>query len=75
MLIDEEKSQENISFIPPQIQSIEQTGLSLLWLEDLALQVLYFSGYLSGFRIAELIALPFSGVVEKICDALKKEKF
>ncbi|MCE5208217.1 MAG: AAA family ATPase [Chloroflexi bacterium] len=74
MPLSEETVRENTPFIPPQIQTIEQTGLSMLWLEDLVLKVMYFSGYLSGFRIAELITLPFAGVVEVICDALKKEK-
>ncbi len=66
--------QDNTPFMPPQIQSVEQTGLSMLWLQDLVLKVMYFGGYLSGFRIAELVALPFAGVVEVICDALKREK-
>lgn len=70
----EETVRENTPFVPPQIHSVEQTGLSMLWLQDLVLKVMYFGGYLSGFRIAELIALPFAGVVEVICDALKREK-
>jgi len=44
-------------------------------LQDLALKVLYFQGYLSGFRIAEAMALPFTGVIDQIMDALKREKF
>jgi hypothetical protein len=30
---------------------------------------------MSGFKIAEVIALPFTGVVDQIMDALKREKF
>jgi predicted ATPase with chaperone activity len=44
-------------------------------LQDLALKILYFQGYLSGFKIAEAIALPFTGLVDQILDALKREKF
>ncbi len=64
----------NLAFVPPPILRIEDTGLSPLWLQDHALKVLYFQGYLSGFKIAELIALPFSGVVDQILEALKREK-
>jgi predicted ATPase with chaperone activity len=35
---------------------------------------MYFQGYMSGFRIAEDIALPFSGVVDQVLEALKREK-
>ncbi len=62
-------------FVPSPITNIEDTGLSALWLQDLVLKILYFQGYLSGFKIAEEIALPFSGIVDQIMEALKKEKF
>ncbi len=61
-------------FLPPTITSVEDTGLSPLWLQDLALKILYFQGYLTGFKVAEALALPFAGVTDKILDALKKEK-
>ena len=51
-----------VSYIPPPIKSIEDTGLSALWLYDLALKVLYFRGYLTGFKVAEALALPFGGI-------------
>jgi predicted ATPase with chaperone activity len=62
-------------FLPPQINSLEDTGLSPLWLQDLILKVLYFRGYMSGFKIAEEIALPFSGVTDQLLITLKQEKF
>jgi len=61
-------------FSPPPINSVEDTGLSVLWLQDLALKIIYSQGYMSGFRIAELIALPFAGVMDGILEALKREK-
>ena len=61
-------------FLPPTITKLEDTGLSSLWLQDLALKILYFQGYLSGYQIAESLALPFAGVTDKILEALKKEK-
>jgi predicted ATPase with chaperone activity len=64
----------NAPFIPPPIMNIDDTGLSPLWLQDLVLKVMYFQGYLTGYKIAEEIALPFSGVVDQILEALKREK-
>ncbi|RPI88142.1 MAG: ATP-binding protein [Chloroflexi bacterium] len=68
-------SQLRGGFTPPNITQIEDTGLSPLWLQDLVLKILYFQGYLSGFRIAEEVTLPFAGVVDQIMEALKREKF
>ena len=61
-------------FSPPPINSVEDTGLSALWLQDLALKILYSQGYMSGFKIAELLALPFAGITDGILEALKREK-
>ena len=61
-------------FIPPPINTVEDTGLSALWVQDLTLKILYSQGYMSGFKIAELIALPFAGVTDLILEALKREK-
>ena len=62
-------------FIPPPITKVEDTGLSMLWLQDLALKILYFQGYLSGFEMAKEIALPFIGIVDQILETLKRERF
>jgi predicted ATPase with chaperone activity len=62
------------AFAPPFITRIEDTGLSGLWLQDLVLKILYFQGYLTGFKVAEEIALPFAGVVDQLLDILKREK-
>jgi predicted ATPase with chaperone activity len=64
----------NLPFAPSAIITIEDTGLPPLWLQDLALKILYFQGYLSGYRVAEAMALPFPGVVDQVLDSLKKEK-
>ena len=61
-------------FIPSQITSVEETGLNPLWLQDLAIKILYSRGYLSGFTVAEEIALPFPGVTDQILVALKTDK-
>jgi predicted ATPase with chaperone activity len=59
---------------PPPINTIEDTGLNLIFLSELVLKVLYFSGFLSGYRIAEIIKLPFSGIVDQIMEFLKREQ-
>ena len=62
------------SFVPAAMTKLEDTGLSLLWLQDLALKIIYFQGYLSGFKVAEEISLPFVGIVDQILETLKREK-
>jgi predicted ATPase with chaperone activity len=66
--------QASAPFTPPPILNIEDTGLSPLWLQDLVLKIMYFQGYLTGYKIAEEIALPFSGVGDQILETLKREK-
>ncbi|MBN2044082.1 MAG: AAA family ATPase [Anaerolineales bacterium] len=67
--------QEKIQFVPPAITKIEDTGLTTLWLQDLALKIIYFGGYLNGYQMAERIALPFAGIMDQILENLKREKF
>jgi hypothetical protein len=62
-------------FIPTPVNKIEETGLSPLWLQDLALKIIYFGGYLTGFKVAEELALPFTGIVDQIMESLKREKY
>ncbi len=61
-------------FTPPQVNTLEDTGLSPLWLQDLILKVLYFRGYLTGSKISEEITLPFAGVTDQLLTTLKQEK-
>lgn len=63
---------EGFTIVP--LTKIEDTGLSMLWLQDLTLKIMYYQGYLSGFKAAEELALPFSGVVDQILESLKREK-
>ncbi len=78
--VEKEAVQDNFGrgqrrFIPKPITEVGDTGLSQLWLQDLALKILYFSGYLTGFAVAEAMALPFSAVVDQVLEALKREQF
>jgi len=69
-----ESTSQGPSFVPPAMTKLEDTGLSLLWLQDLALKIFYFQGYLTGFKAAEEISLPFAGIVDQILETLKREK-
>jgi predicted ATPase with chaperone activity len=71
----EDFSTSNIRFSPQPVSRMEDTGISQLWLQDLALKILYFQGYLTGFKVADAMALPFAGIVDQILEALKREKF
>lgn len=62
------------NWTPPPISSIDDTGLNNIQLSELVLKVLYFSGFLSGYRIAEIIKLPFTGIVDQIMEFLKREQ-
>ncbi len=59
---------------PPPVRSLEDTGLNMGFLADLTLKVLYFEGYISGSRIAEILKLPFTGIVDRVLEFLKREQ-
>jgi predicted ATPase with chaperone activity len=62
------------AYEPPGPRSIEETGLNLAFLTELALKIMYFEGYLSGSQIADRLKLPFQGVVDQVLEFLKKEQ-
>lgn len=62
------------AFVPRPISKIDDTGLTLYYLAELAIKILYNSGNLTGFRIAEMMTLPFPGIVDQVLEYLKKEK-
>ncbi len=64
-----------LSWSPPPITSIADTGLNMLSIADLVLKVLYFGGVMTGQRIAEVVRLPFTGVLDPVMEFLKREKF
>lgn len=62
-------------FAPTTPSSLSETGLNVGFLADLAVKVLYFEGYLTGSEIAERLCLPFTNVVQKVLEFLKRERF
>ncbi len=68
-------SQTQPPWAPPPMRSIEDTGLNLITIADLALKVMYFGGIMTGSRVGEIIKLPYTGVVDQVMEFLKREKF
>ncbi len=70
-----EGSTSTFAWSPPAITSVADTGLNLLSIADLVLKVLYFGGVMTGQRVAEVVKLPFTGVLDQTMEFLKREKF
>src|SRR5687768_10265057 len=69
------KPQQPAKWAPPAMRSIEDTGLNLGQLTDLAIKTIYFAGYMSATDIAKRMTLPFTGVMDKVLDFMKREKW
>lgn len=61
--------------IPPQPNSVAETGLTLGFLTDLVLKAVYFTGAITGQRLEEMLKLPFLGVIDKVLEFLKLEEY
>lgn len=57
------------------MRSIEDTGLNLITIADLVIKVMYFGGIMTGSRVADVIKLPYTGIVDQVMEFLKREKF
>lgn len=62
-------------FFPAEPRSLEETGLGLLPLADLALKILYVAGQMTGFDLAQAMGLPFQAVMSRVVDFLKRERY
>lgn len=63
-----------LPFFPPMPKSLEETGLTLGFLADLAIKIMYFEGYISGYEIADAMKLPYASVVDEVLEFLKREQ-
>ncbi|WP_129672402.1 ATP-binding protein [Candidatus Chloroploca sp. Khr17] len=61
--------------MPRQPSSIAETGLTMAFLTDHVLKVIYFTGAITGQRLEEMTKLPFLGVLDKVLEFLKLEEF
>jgi predicted ATPase with chaperone activity len=44
------------------------------FLTDLALKIMYFEGNISGYELAEQMKIPYTGVMDRVLEFLKREK-
>jgi predicted ATPase with chaperone activity len=61
-------------YVPPMPKSVKDTGLSLTFLIELAIKTLYVESSLSGYELAERLRLPYSGVVDQVLEAMKRDQ-
>ena len=59
--------------LPPEPRTIEETGLNMAFLADLALKTMYTRGFMMGHEISESMKLPFTGIIDKVLDYLRRE--
>ena len=69
----EETRKIRVSVIPKPPKTVEETGLSLGFLVELACKTLYFGGVMSLSSISERLALPVS-VANDVMEFMKKER-
>ena len=67
--------QQDITFEPREIHSIDDTGLTQQFLADLALKIIYNASSITGHEVAQRMRLPFVGVVDRLMDALKRDSY
>ena len=60
--------------LPPEPQSVEQTGLSISFLADLALKTLYLRGQMTMSELSTALGLPITNVTDKVMEFLKAER-
>src|SRR5881296_1525795 len=60
--------------LPPEPQTLEQTGLTLGFLSDLALKTLYLRGQMTMAEISSSLGLPMQNITERVMDFLKTER-
>lgn len=63
-----------LNIAPPEPKTVEDTGLKIGLLADIALKFYYYNGNASGVQLAEELRLPWTGVVEHVIDFLTTEK-
>src|SRR5215831_15925110 len=63
------------AWAPPPMRNMDDTGLNMITISDLALKVLYFGGVMTGSKISDVIKLPFVGILDQIMEFMKREKY
>lgn len=68
-------TQDLKKWAPPAMRNIEDTGLNVGILTDLAIKTIYYAGYINAQEVANRMKLPYTGVVDKLLDMMKREKW
>lgn len=55
--------------------SVEETGLDLLFIADMSLKVIYFQGMITGQALSEHLCLPYFNILERALAYLKREEY
>lgn len=63
-----------LDIAPAEPRSVEDTGLKMGLLSDIALKYLYYQGNATGLQIADEMRLPWAGVMEAVVDFITSEK-
>lgn len=63
-----------LDIAPVEPKSLEDTGLKMGLLSDLALKFFYYQGQATGAEVADQLKLPWTAVVENVIDFLTTEK-
>ena len=60
-------------FFPRRPTTVEETGLSRVFLSEHVVRTVYFAGEITGTGVAEAVGLPFPGVLDGQIEALRRE--
>jgi hypothetical protein len=61
--------------VPPCVECVEDTGIEPSFIADLILKIVYFHGVIPAGKIADVLRLPFPGVVDGLINGLKATHF
>lgn len=60
-------------FVPRRPETIEETGLSRIFITEHIVRTVYFAGEITGAGVADTMGLPFPGVLDGLIEALRRE--
>src|SRR5437763_11796268 len=64
-----------LPLVPPAVEHVADTGIEPGFIADLILKIVYFHSIIPAAKIAEVLRLPFSGVVDGLIDDLRINHF
>src|SRR5207248_4084814 len=63
------------AIVPPVVEHVAETGIEPGFIADLILKIVYYHSIIPAGKIAEVLRLPFSGVVDGLIEHLKVNHF